>query len=126
MYEIKKEFHFSAGHVLCGLPKDHPCGRLHGHNYIITVCLKSDKLNDVGFVQDYGELNKIKAFIDDFWDHRHLNDLVPFNPDMMATPLNPSAENMAKYLYDRFKKDYPLLYSITVSETPKTVATYYE
>lgn len=112
---ITKEFHFSASHILIGLKGDHPCGRLHGHNYELKVELKSDKLNEVGFVQDYRELDVVKEFIDENLDHRHLNDFFPFNP---------TAENMARWLFVYFKEIIPELSAIELSETPKTNARY--
>ncbi|NDW18864.1 6-carboxytetrahydropterin synthase [Dysgonomonas sp. 216] len=115
MFKISKQFAFSASHTLSGLSSDHPCTRLHGHNYVVTVHLKSAELNNVGFVKDYRELQYIKDYIDSNLDHRHLNDVFNFNP---------SAENIAKHLFDIFKKELPELYAIEVSETPKTTAIY--
>ena len=115
MYVIRKEFAFSASHQLKGLPEDHPCSRVHGHNYVITVELQSDKINEVGFVQDYRALDPIKKWIDDHFDHRHLNDVMP---------LNPSAERIAKFLFELFTDDFPTLWAVEVSETPKTTARY--
>lgn len=115
MYRIRKEFHFSASHQLMGLPTDHPCSRVHGHNYIITVELCDIRLNEVGFVTDYRALEPIKKFIDETLDHRHLNDLMA---------INPSAENIAKWLYEIFHGTFPQLSAIEVSETEKTTARY--
>jgi len=115
MYKINKQFSFSASHILEGLPQDHPCTRLHGHNYVITVHLKSAVLDEKGFVKDYRELNFVKEYIDNHLDHRHLNEVFE---------LNPTAENIAKQLYDIFKEKLPQLYAIEVSETPKTTAIY--
>lgn len=115
MYTIKKDFMFSASHVLNCLAEGHPCSRMHGHNYQVTVELKSDKLNEAGFVVDYRELSGIKDWIDGVLDHKHLNDVLP---------IQPSAENLAHYLFQVWKKAYPLLVSVTVSETPKTSARY--
>ena len=115
MYKISKQFSFSASHILEDLAQEHPCSRLHGHNYVITVHLKSESLNEVGFVKDYRELDVVKQYIDEKLDHRHLNDIFRFNP---------TAENMAKFLYDTFIKDIPELYAVEVSETPKTTAIY--
>ena len=56
MNTISKEFHFSASHQLHGLKEGHPCGRFHGHNYIVKIFLSGEPNKD-GFVQDYGELN---------------------------------------------------------------------
>lgn len=116
MYKISKEFAFSASHALHGLAPDHPCTRLHGHNYVVTVHLQSETLNENGFVIDYHDLKPIKEYIDDHLDHRHLNDIMQ--------PLNSSAENLAKMIYDIFKPTFPQLYAIEVSETPKTSAIY--
>ncbi|MBD8387543.1 6-carboxytetrahydropterin synthase QueD [Dysgonomonas sp. BGC7] len=115
MYKISKQFSFSASHILEGLPEEHPCSRLHGHNYVVTVHLRAEKLNAVGFVKDYRELDNVKQYIDNTLDHRHLNDVFDFNP---------TAENIAKYLYDVFRKDLSELYAVEVSETPKTTAIY--
>jgi len=115
MYTISKEFAFSSSHQLEGLPSNHPCSRLHGHNYVVVIELSDSRLNEVGFVKDYRELDPIKKFIDDALDHKHLNDFLPFNP---------SAENIAKHLYDLFKPDFPQLLAVTVKETPKTAARY--
>ena len=117
MYTITKEFHFSASHQLDGLPDDHQCARMHGHNYIVEVILQADKLNDVGFVVDYGDLKPLKHYLDDCFDHRHLNDVLPFQT---------SAENIAKYLYDWCKAQWQETVAVRVSETPKTWAEYRE
>lgn len=116
MYKISKEFAFSASHALHGLPAEHPCTRLHGHNYVVTIHLKSEALNKNGFVIDYHDLKPIKEYIDNTLDHRHLNDIM--------SPLNSSAENLAKMLYETFKPDFPELFAVEVSETPKTTAIY--
>ena len=115
MYTIKKEFHFSSAHQLHGLHEDHPCSRLHGHNYILTVYLKGE-VNKIGFVQDYRELDKIKNYVDNVLDHRNLNDIFPLH--------NTTVENMCKILFDFFKKDFPLLFAVEMSETPKTNCRY--
>lgn len=116
MYKISKEFSFSAAHQLHGLPDTHPCSRLHGHNYIVKVHLKSEQLTETGFVRDYNELKVVKRYIDEVLDHRNLNDIM--------APLNSSAENLAKLIFDKFKNEIPELYAIEVCETPKTSAIY--
>lgn len=115
MYKITKEFHFSASHVLNGLPEGHQCGRLHGHNYILKVELQNKELANPGFVQDYGELKKIKDYVDNYLDHRHLNDVLK---------INPTSENICKYLFETFKCWYPMLSAVELSETPKTNCRY--
>ena len=131
-YTITKEFAFSASHQLAGLPDDHQCSRLHGHNYVIAVELSSDWLNEVGFVIDYGELSFVKTIIDTQFDHRHLNDVLNGQP---------SAENMARLFHHIVHSELVARYAadmtgtntiirgtpqvaIGVSETPKTWAWY--
>lgn len=115
MFTITKDFHFSASHRLDGLPDDHPCARLHGHNFIVRVELASADLNPVGFVVDYRDLSGFSTWLDDTFDHRHLNDVVDFNP---------TAENMTAYLYG-IAEDMGLpVTAVSWSETPKTWATY--
>lgn len=117
MYSISKEFHFSASHKLEGLPDDHQCARLHGHNYIVKIEIKNSELDDVGFILDFGDLSVVKDYIDEQLDHRHLNDVLDFNS---------TAENMAHHLHSKVGEMLTLpegsQVTISVSETPKTWA----
>jgi 6-pyruvoyltetrahydropterin/6-carboxytetrahydropterin synthase len=116
-YTISKDFTFSASHQLHRLADDHPCGRLHGHNYTVRVELTGPLDPRTGFVLDYGALAPIKAYLDDILDHRHLNDVVTFQP---------SAENLARYLFYRVREQVEIprdvAVAVGVSETPKTWA----
>jgi len=115
MYTIRKSFEFSASHQLSGLPKEHPCSRLHGHNYIVVVELQSETLDPTGFIVDYRQLDDLKRWIDNNLDHKHLNDFFGFNP---------TAENMAEFMFAYFSTIHPEINAIEVSETPKTNARY--
>lgn len=114
MMTISKEFHFSASHVLNGLPKNHPCSMLHGHNYILTVYLKGEP-DEIGFVVDYRNLQPIKEFVDKILDHKHLNDVFKCNT---------TVENMSKEIFWLFKEQFPCLSAVALSETPKTRCIY--
>lgn len=116
MYVIRKKFSFSAAHQLLGLPDDHPCSRLHGHNYEVEVVLASSCLNDVCFVVDYRELDRFKHFLDVTCDHRDLNEVFG---GMQTT-----AENLAYKFYEWCHKMWPEVCTVRVSETPKTWAEY--
>lgn len=115
MYSISKDFAFSAAHRLEGLPDDHPCARDHGHNYTVRVTLQAGTVDAVGFVVDYNELKALGQWIDATLDHRHLNEVVDFNP---------TAENLARYIYDWCRDHWLEVAGVSVSETPKTWATY--
>lgn len=116
MYRITKEFHFSASHQLCHLPEDHPCARLHGHNYIVEVELSAATLDSDGFVLDYRALAPLKRYIDEELDHRHLNDV--FGHDMVTS------ERLAQEIFDWCRARWEQVSAVRVSETPKTWAEY--
>jgi 6-pyruvoyltetrahydropterin/6-carboxytetrahydropterin synthase len=118
MYTISKQFSFSASHVLGGLPEDHPCGRLHGHNYEVVVVLEAMTITPPGFVVDYRALDSFKKHLDAVYDHHHLNDIMDQEP---------TAENMAADLYYwlRAQPVYGMfVVAVRVSETPKTWAEF--
>jgi len=118
-FTIEKDFAFSASHKLYGLPEDHQCARLHGHNYVVRVRLHSPLLNETGFVLDYGALKPFKEWVDTALDHRHLNEVLHELP-------NPTAEHMARYLSGIVRETCGIPGTISVavgvSETPKTWA----
>lgn len=117
MWTVSKDFTFSASHRLEGLEPGHKCGRLHGHGYRVRVELSSAHLDRHGFVLDYGELSPFAAYLQGQLDHRHLNDVIDFQP---------SAENLAALLHGVVLDVVPVPASVTVavgvSETEKTWA----
>ena len=119
MWTITKEFTFSASHQLTGLKEGHPCMRLHGHNYRVRIMLRGYLLDAADMVFDYGELDWFGEWIKQRVDHQHLNDLFE----------STTAESLARIFFNMFNaadgmpgRQY--LYSVAVSETPKTWATY--
>lgn len=130
MYKINKQFAFEAAHHLNKVPDGHKCKRVHGHSYIVEVILCSRTLNEQGFVVDYTDLNCIKDYIDNVFDHRDLNEVLG--------GVEPTAENLANWLYLEFKtvldaakitneRTSPVwLHSVIVHETAKTWAMYSE
>lgn len=117
MYTISKQFHFSASHQLTGLPPDHQCARLHGHNYVVELVLQAEALDEHGFVVDYLALRPFKEYLDETLDHRHLNDIFSFSP---------TAENLARHLYTWARSRWPQVTAVRLSETPRTWAEYRE
>jgi 6-pyruvoyltetrahydropterin/6-carboxytetrahydropterin synthase len=116
MYTIAKRFAFSASHTIGRLPAEHPCSRLHGHNYEVEVILQSAELDDAGFVRDYFELGALKQFIDATVDHKHLNDVLGHD--------RTTAEVISKWLYDWCKSRWHEVIAVRVCETPQTWAEY--
>ena len=90
MYFLEKEFHFDSAHNLEDYQGD--CANLHGHRWILKVVLSSEKLNKQGMVIDFKDLKKIIEPL--LPDHKYLNDFYDFNP---------TAENLAKHLFEQIQ-----------------------
>jgi 6-pyruvoyltetrahydropterin/6-carboxytetrahydropterin synthase len=122
MFQVSVEETFSAGHALRGYKGK--CENPHGHNYRVRVEVEGEQLDSIGLLFDFGDLKRIlRELIGDI-DHKFLNDQAPFDA------INPSAENIAKFLYDEASKQMrgmshgPRIKGITVWETDETSATY--
>jgi len=102
---IGKTYYFSAAHFLTGVSSDHPCAKMHGHNYKVEVEVRGDVSPRTGFIIDFHEIdNVIKPLIKRL-DHTTLNDTVE----------NPTAENIARWIMDEYPVKY--LFSVKVWET---------
>jgi 6-pyruvoyltetrahydropterin/6-carboxytetrahydropterin synthase len=93
MFEVTIEETFAAGHALRNYHGR--CENVHGHNYRCHVTIEGPQLNAIGLLVDFVELKKAVHAVLDRMDHQWLNDLPPFDA------VNPSAENMAKHIYDQ-------------------------
>jgi 6-pyruvoyltetrahydropterin/6-carboxytetrahydropterin synthase len=122
MYELMVETQFSAAHQLRGYRGK--CENLHGHNWRVQVVVNSEKLNDIGLAIDFHELKKLTDEFVSTLDHAVLNEIFPF------TEINPSSENIARWLYDSLTKKFSdnaiQVSSVTVWESETASATYYE
>ena len=107
MYFVKKTFEVAGSHQL-RLNYKSKCENVHGHNWIVTVYCKAEELDDNGMVVDFGH---IKQSIMDVLDHKHLNDVVRFNP---------TAENIARWIVERIHN----CYKADVQESMGNVASY--
>ena len=83
MFTVIKRMEISAAHKLI-LPYRSKCASLHGHNWIITVYCRSERLNADGMVVDF---TQIKQAVKEKLDHRNLNEVLPFNPTAEILPV---------------------------------------
>ncbi|MFA5092890.1 MAG: 6-carboxytetrahydropterin synthase QueD [Candidatus Omnitrophota bacterium] len=118
MYSLRVEGNFSSAHNLRGYKGK--CEDLHGHNWRVGIEVKSEKLDNIGLVVDFKYLKKKLSVVLEKMDHKYLNNLVYFKK------INPTSENIAKYIYRELIKQIPLLSSVTVWENPTSSATYEE
>ncbi|MCK9878269.1 6-carboxytetrahydropterin synthase [Frankia sp. Ag45/Mut15] len=119
-YRIGKRFSFDAAHHLDGLPPGHKCARVHGHTYTVEVVFAADRLDEPGFVTDFGDLEPFGTYLDEKFDHRDLNDVldVPPTSELLAA-------HLAQWIIDSLE---PLvqgrLESVRVAESPNSWAEF--
>ncbi len=107
MYYVKKKMEISGSHSL-RLSYESKCANVHGHNWVVTVYCRAAELNEDGMVCDF---TRIKEMIHGALDHRHLNDVLPFNP---------TAENLARWITEQV----PRCYMAKVAESEGNTAVY--
>jgi 6-pyruvoyltetrahydropterin/6-carboxytetrahydropterin synthase len=117
MYSIKVEATFSSAHNLRGYKGK--CEELHGHNWKVEVTVVKDKLDKTGMVLDFKFLKARLDKILNRLDHKYLNSIPYFKK------VNPTSENIAKYIFDGISRQVSGVNSVTVWESDNSQATYY-
>jgi 6-pyruvoyltetrahydropterin/6-carboxytetrahydropterin synthase len=121
-FVLKTLLDFASAHSLRGYPGD--CAKLHGHNWKIEVQVAGEQLNEIGMVIDFKEIKRHAKEVINELDHSFLNDHPYFHDT------NPTAENIALYLYktigQRIASDAVKMHSITVWENDRNCVTYSE
>ena len=125
MFEVTVEAGFSSGHYLRNYHGK--CENPHGHNYRVLVTLAGAELDETGLLLDFKLLKNLLRPVVDYLDHRMINDLDPF------TELNPSAENLARYFFEKTSLQLSemtagrvVIKDCTVFETDTSFARYYQ
>jgi 6-pyruvoyltetrahydropterin/6-carboxytetrahydropterin synthase len=99
MYHLSIESRFSAAHAINGYKGE--CKQLHGHDWKIQIEVAADRLNEIGMAIDFHQLQDITQDILKQFDHQYINELPQFKD------LNPTAENLAKYIYEQVEMKLP-------------------
>lgn len=117
MFEVRIEAGFAAAHRL--VHYDGKCERLHGHNYKVRAWARGETLGEGGMLVDFGLLKKALGEIIAGLDHSNLNEIPQFADD-------PSAERIAKYIFDGIAAAHPELplSAVDVFETETSMARY--
>ena len=95
MYDVTVKTGFSAAHQL--RLYDGKYENLHGHNWTAQVTVETDKLDPIGVGIDFVELKGMVERILSRLDYHNINEISPFDKE------NPSAENIARWLFLELK-----------------------
>lgn len=131
MYQVTREIDFCYGHRLLNYAGK--CRYLHGHNGRAVITIASPDLDHRGMVLDFSDIKRVVAtWIDENLDHRmllHRDDpavpmLQQMNEPLFLLDVNPTAENIAKLIFDFTKEHGFPITSCQLWETPRCFATY--
>jgi 6-pyruvoyltetrahydropterin/6-carboxytetrahydropterin synthase len=121
-YKLKIVTDFASAHTL----RDYPgaCSRMHGHNWKVEVEVLATALDKTGMGVDFKEIKKATNQVTAELDHRYLNEIKPFDE------INPTAENIAAYIYkgvsELINSGRVRVTSVTLWETERACVNYSE
>ncbi|MBI5512572.1 MAG: 6-carboxytetrahydropterin synthase [Deltaproteobacteria bacterium] len=131
MFRVSEEVRFCYGHRL--LDYVGRCARVHGHNARVQAVLEAPALDARGFVVDFLQVEEaLRRWVDETLDHRlllrHDDPLIPrlveAREDFLALPFNPTAENLARMVFERLRDQGLPVVSVRFWETDTSVASY--
>lgn len=131
MFRVTKEIYFCYGHRLLNYAGK--CRHLHGHNGKAVVTIEKPGLDPLGMAVDFTELKRlIGSWIDETLDHKlilHRDD--PLIPELrhlgevfVELDVNPTAENIARLIFNRARAQGLPVVEVTLWETETSFATY--
>ncbi|HCL57869.1 MAG TPA: 6-carboxytetrahydropterin synthase QueD [Spirochaetia bacterium] len=122
MYFLSVENHFSSAHQLREYKGK--CENLHGHNWLVKLTVMGKELGHAGMLIDFKDLKAALKTVMEYLDHGFLNEIKPFDK------INPSAENIACYIFEEMKtalskkSSIITVYKVDIWESEKSCATY--
>jgi 6-pyruvoyltetrahydropterin/6-carboxytetrahydropterin synthase len=131
MYRVTREIHFCYGHRL--LNYDGKCRHLHGHNGRALITLEAPDLDSKGMLVDFGVIKqKVQQWIDDNLDHNMLlcrhDPILPLLQErgerVFVMDENPTAENIARMIYERARSASLPVVEVLLWETENCHASY--
>ena len=114
--KLTKTFDFEAAHWLPTFPQGHKCRRMHGHSFHVDVIVEGEVDPAKGYLIDYGDIKAAIEPVKQQLDHFLLNEIAGLE--------NPTAEVLARWIFDRLRPTLPLLTAIIVRETCTSAAEY--
>lgn len=133
LFQVTKELQFCYGHRLMDYVGK--CQHPHGHNGKVAITLAASKLDARGMVFDFVDIKEnLQTWIDEELDHKMIlrrdDPLVPIlrklNEPVYVMEENPTAENIAKVIFEHVKSKGMKVSKIQFWETPSSHAVYME
>lgn len=118
-FELARRLRFESAHFLPNAPKGHKCKRLHGHSFVAEIWVSGPLDEDVGWVIDFADIDRLLGPIREELDHRLLNDIPGLD--------NPTSEELGRWLWTRVHGLLPLhlkVERVIVRETCEASVTY--
>jgi 6-pyruvoyltetrahydropterin/6-carboxytetrahydropterin synthase len=131
MYSVTKQVEFCYGHRL--LDYDGLCKHPHGHNAVAEIEVRTDALDGRNMVVDFGDIKRlVKEWIDREIDHRMIlrhddplaKALLAMGEPVYLLDSNPTAERIARLVFDYAREHGLPVCRVTIWETPSSWATY--
>lgn len=131
MYRVNKSIQFCYGHRL--LNYEGKCRHLHGHNGQVEIELEGDRLDARGMLTDFGEIKSVmKRWIDENLDHRMIlrrddpavAPLLAQNEPLYLIDENPTAETLARLIFEETRKQGFPVVRVVLWETPDSFAVF--
>lgn len=139
MYKIRTEESFDSAHFLAGY--DGKCSNLHGHRWRIVMEAGAKQLHEDGqlrgMITDFGDIRRDLKKLADFYDHALIYESGTLKPltiqalqeenfRLIEVPFRPTAENFAKFFYNKMTVQGYQVMEMAVYETPNNCAVYSE
>ncbi|MBW3542957.1 MAG: 6-carboxytetrahydropterin synthase [Planctomycetes bacterium] len=131
MFRVTQEINFCYGHRL--LDYGGKCRHLHGHNGLAVVVLEGAQLDSQGMLVDFTAIKaELRGWIERELDHRMIlcerDPALPFleqlGEPLYVIPDNPTAENLARLIFEAARERKLPVVEVSLWETPASCATY--
>ena len=114
--KVYKTFAIESARSLPKLPEEHPCHKVHGHSFKITLTVESEIDQTTGFVMDFSDIDSVFRPIHEIIDHAYLNDIKGLE--------DPSSENLCRWIWKQLSPSLKGLKQIEIRETESTGCIY--
>jgi 6-pyruvoyltetrahydropterin/6-carboxytetrahydropterin synthase len=120
VFDLRYSFSFEAAHELGRNVKEegHPYSHIHGHSFHVTMFLRAEDLGEKGWVTDFADVRRAAGSLHELLDHRFLNEIEGLE--------QPTLERMSAFIFDRAKRELPLLSAVEIARPSLGEAVRYE